>query len=50
MGLVARIQNAGYLIWYQPAATIYHKESLTVGKEKSVKNLLPHQKPYTFYA
>src|SRR5664279_1233917 len=33
----ARIQNAGYLIWYQPAATIYHKESLTVGKENPLK-------------
>ena len=33
----ARIQNAGYLIWYQSAATIYHKESLTVGKENPLK-------------
>jgi len=32
-----RIQNAGYLIWYQPAATIYHKESLTVGRENPLK-------------
>ena len=32
-----RIQNAGYLIWYQPSATIYHKESLTVGRENPVK-------------
>jgi GT2 family glycosyltransferase len=33
----ARIQKAGYLIWYQPAATIYHKESMTVGRENPVK-------------
>ena len=32
-----RIQNAGYLIWYQPTATIYHKESLTVGRENPLK-------------
>ena len=32
-----RIQSAGYLIWYQPAATIYHKESLTVGRENPLK-------------
>jgi GT2 family glycosyltransferase len=33
----ARIQKAGYLIWYQPHATIYHKESMTVGKENPMK-------------
>ncbi len=33
----ARIQNAGYFIWYQPAATIYHKESLTVGRKNPLK-------------
>jgi GT2 family glycosyltransferase len=33
----ARIQKAGYLIWYQPEATIYHKESMTVGRENPVK-------------
>jgi hypothetical protein len=33
----ARIQNAGYVIWYQPAATIFHKESLTVGRENPLK-------------
>jgi hypothetical protein len=32
-----RIQNAGYKIWYQPSATIYHKESLTVGRENPKK-------------
>jgi GT2 family glycosyltransferase len=32
-----RIQNAGYLIWYQPAATIYHKESRSVGRENPLK-------------
>lgn len=33
----ARIQKAGYLIWYQPDATIYHKESMTVGKDNPMK-------------
>ena len=33
----ARIQKAGYLIWYQSEATIYHKESQTVGKENPLK-------------
>jgi len=29
----ARIQKAGFIIWYQPSAIIYHKVSLTVGRE-----------------
>ena len=33
----ARIQKAGYLIWYQSEATIFHKESITVGKENNIK-------------
>lgn len=33
----ARIQKAGFLIWYQSQATIYHKESKTVGKENNMK-------------
>ncbi|MDP4210998.1 MAG: glycosyltransferase family 2 protein [Bacteroidota bacterium] len=33
----ARIQKAGYIIWYQAAATIYHKVSLSVGKDNPVK-------------
>lgn len=32
-----RIQEAGYLIWYQSEATIYHKESMTVGKDNPLK-------------
>jgi GT2 family glycosyltransferase len=32
-----RIRKAGYLIWYQSEATIYHKESMTVGKENPIK-------------
>jgi GT2 family glycosyltransferase len=32
-----RIRKAGYLIWYQPEATIYHKESMSVGKENPMK-------------
>ena len=33
----ARVQKAGYLIWYQSEATILHKESITVGKENPMK-------------
>ena len=33
----ARIQKAGYMIWYQAGATIFHKESMTVGKENPLK-------------
>jgi hypothetical protein len=32
-----RIQKAGYIIWYQSAATIYHKESISVGKDNPLK-------------
>jgi GT2 family glycosyltransferase len=33
----ARIRKAGYKIWYTPQATIYHKESLSVGKSNPMK-------------
>jgi GT2 family glycosyltransferase len=33
----ARIKKAGFLIWYQSEATIFHKESITVGKENNIK-------------
>ena len=33
----ARIRRAGYKIYYQPEATIYHKESMTMGKESAIK-------------
>ena len=33
----ARIRRAGYTIYYQPEATIYHKESMTMGKESAIK-------------
>jgi GT2 family glycosyltransferase len=33
----ARIKSAGYQIYYEPAATIYHKESISVGKESTLK-------------
>jgi GT2 family glycosyltransferase len=33
----ARIQKAGYKVWYQSEAVIYHKESMTVGKENPMK-------------
>jgi GT2 family glycosyltransferase len=33
----ARIRNAGYKIWYTPEATIYHKESMSVGKQNPMK-------------
>lgn len=32
-----RIQNAGYLIYYQASALIYHKESVSVGKANPLK-------------
>jgi hypothetical protein len=35
--LSARVQKAGYLIWYQSEATIHHKESMTVGRENPMK-------------
>jgi hypothetical protein len=33
----ARIRRAGYNIYYQPKGTIYHKESITMGKESPMK-------------
>lgn len=33
----ARITRAGYKIYYQSEAEIYHKESITMGKESSIK-------------
>lgn len=33
----ARIRRAGYKIYYQPKAVIYHKESITMGKESAIK-------------
>ena len=33
----SRIRRAGYTIFYQPEATIYHKESITMGKESAIK-------------
>ena len=33
----ARIQKAGYKIWYEASATIFHKESMSVGKENPMK-------------
>ena len=33
----SRIRRAGYKIFYQPKATIYHKESITMGKESAIK-------------
>ena len=32
-----RITNAGYKIYYQPLGKIYHKESLTVGRQSPIK-------------
>jgi len=32
-----KIRNAGFEIYYQPEATIYHKESVSVGKLSSMK-------------
>lgn len=33
----ARIRQAGYKIYYQPQALIYHKESISVGKDSPLK-------------
>jgi len=33
----ARILKAGFIIWYAADATIYHKESMSVGKQNPVK-------------
>ena len=33
----ARIQNAGYKIWYTAPAKIFHKESMSVGKNNPMK-------------
>ncbi|HTS44619.1 MAG TPA: glycosyltransferase family 2 protein [Puia sp.] len=33
----ARIQKAGFTIWYTAEATIYHKESMSVGKQNPMK-------------
>ena len=33
----ARIRKAGYRIWYTANATIYHKESMSVGKKNPMK-------------
>jgi GT2 family glycosyltransferase len=33
----ARIRRGGYNIYYQPEAVIYHKESITMGKESAIK-------------
>ena len=32
-----RIKRAGYSVWVEPAATIYHKESVSVGKKSALK-------------
>jgi GT2 family glycosyltransferase len=33
----AHIRRAGYKVYYQPSALIYHKESITMGKESPMK-------------
>ena len=33
----AHIRRAGYKVFYQPSALIYHKESITMGKESAMK-------------
>ncbi len=32
-----RIRKAGYTIWYEAGATIFHKESMSVGKQNPIK-------------
>lgn len=53
-----RIKNAGFKIYYQPEALLYHKESMTVGKESPMKAyyhtrnrilfMRRHSKPHEF--
>ena len=31
------LQRAGYTVWYEPASTIYHKESQTTGQESPLR-------------
>lgn len=31
------IKNAGYELWYEPASTVYHKESKSVGEHSALK-------------
>ena len=31
------IRRAGYVIWYEPASTIYHKESQTTGQNRPLR-------------
>lgn len=37
MDYCERIKNAGYTIWYEPASHVYHKESMTTGKNSLLK-------------
>ena len=32
-----RVRNSGYKIWYVGTSTVYHKESMTVGKINALK-------------
>lgn len=32
-----RITDAGYRLWYEPGATVYHKEGMTIGKSSPVR-------------
>lgn len=33
-----RVKNAGYMIWYQPIAVIYHKEGMSIQKGTPLRN------------
>lgn len=43
-----RIRKAGYNIYYQPSAVIYHKESTTVGRNSPLKTYYLHRNRIMF--
>lgn len=43
-----RIKKAGYEIWYEPASTILHKESMSVGKNSLLKTFYMSRNRWVF--
>ena len=43
-----RIRQAGYKIWVEPRATIYHKESISVGKKSALKEFFMNRNRILF--
>jgi GT2 family glycosyltransferase len=44
----AQIRRAGYQVYYQPSAVIFHKESVTVGKESPMKTYFQNRNRILF--